>query len=349
MTDTIARARQPLAPLVIAATFDHAAVTAALISNASARPLATHGVPLKQLTTRSVTAALVAACAALVEHEARAGAAIKAVSLAAPGQLDPRSGRITLNDWQGWTRVALAQQVERALGAAGIPLLCADDGEHTTMSLPVWLNTSIIAQAAAESWTGAARGKTHVVYVELGEQINTGILIDGQAFYGADGLAGAAGWLAVGEEFKHEYDGMGCLNAESGKRGLVRRVLEEYDGDASSMLGSLVMNAPEQLTPEMIVRAARGGEAFAQKVVTENCRWLGRGLANLISLFNPEAIVLGGELGRALNPFLDEIREEARRWAFKTSGSNCSIALAKPDDNAALIGAARLAWQQLGI
>ncbi len=339
----------PIAPLVIALTFDQETVTAALISNASARPLATTSVALKQVTTRGVTAAVVTACAQLVEHETRQGAAIKAVTIAVPGgHLDPRSGRITL-DWPGWTRVALVTQVERALGEAGIPVLCADDGEHTTANLPVLLNTTPVALAAAECWTGAARSKTHVVYVEIGAQISTGIIVGGQPFYGADGWAGASGWLAVGSEFKPEYDGLGCVNAESGEAALVRRALEEYGGEASTMLGSLIMNSPEQLAPEMIVRAARGGEALALKVVSEHCCWLGRGLANVISLFNPEAIVIGGELGRALNPFFDEVRAEARRWAFKAAANDCPILLAKLGDNAALIGAAKLAWWQIAV
>ena len=341
----------PIAPLVIAVTFNQQTVTAALISNASARPVATTSVALKQATTRGVTAAIVAACAQLVEHEARQSAAIKAVSIAASdtsgGHLDPRSQRLTL-DWPGWTRVALITQVERALGEAGIPVLCADDNEHTTANLPVWLNTTPVALAAAECWTGAARGKSHAVYLELGAQISTGIIVDGRAFYGADGWAGATGWLAVGSEFKPEYEGMGCVNAESGQAALVRRALEEYGGEANTMLGSLIMNSPEQLTAETILRAARGGETLALKVVSAHCRWLGRGLANLISLLNPETIVIGGELGRALNPFFDEIRTEARRWAFKTATSDCPILLAKLGDNAALVGAAKLAWWQLG-
>ena len=347
VTDNLARTRQPIAPLVLVATFDTVGVTAALLSDASARPVATTTVPLKQLTTRAVTAAIVAACGTLVEHEARHGAAIKAVSLVAPGHLDPRSARLTLA-WPGWTRVALTQQVERALGEAGIPVLCADDGEQTTATLPVLLNTTPYALAAAESWTGAARGKKYVAYVELGDKIQTGILLNGRPFYGADGWAGATGWLAVGHTFKTEYDNQGCLNAESGAGALVRRTLEEYDGDASSMLGSLIMNTPAELTPSMIVKAARGGEAFAQTVVTENCRWLGRGLANLLAVLNLEAIVIGGELGSALNPFIDGIRSEIRRWALPASVSTCRIHLAKLDEYATLIGAAKLAWQHLG-
>ena len=340
----------PIAPLVIAATFDQQTVSAALISNASARPVATASVALKLVTTRGVTAAIVAACAQLVEHEARQSAAIKAVTIAAPRDLrhlDPRSGRITL-DWPGWTRVALVTQVERALGEAGIPVLCADDNEHTTANLPVLLNTTSVALAAAECWTGAARSKSHAVYVELGAQLSTGIIVDGRAFYGADGWAGATGWLAVGHEFKPEYEGLGCVNVESGQSALVRRALEEYGGDASSMLGSLIMNSPEQLSAEMILRAARGGEALAQRVVSEHCRWLGRGFANLISLLNPEAIILGGDIGLVLNPWLQEIRDEASRWAFPAGASACRIALAKLDDpTAALSGAARLAWRQI--
>ncbi|NOT60396.1 MAG: ROK family protein, partial [Acidobacteria bacterium] len=301
-----------------------------------------------QATTRGVTAAIVSACAQLVEHEARKSAAIKAVSMIAPGHLDPRSRRLTL-DWPGWTRVALVTQVERALGEAGIPVLCADSGEHTTANLPVLLHTTPVAFAAAECWTGAARGKSHAIYVELGSNITTGIIVDGRAFYGADGWAGATGWLAVGSEFRHEYETQGCVNAECGQAALVRRTLEEYGGESNTMLGSLIMNSPEQLTAETILRAARGGEALALKVVSEQCRWLGRGFANLISLFNPEAVILGGELGLALNPWLQEVRDEATRWASPDNASTCRIALAKLDGaTAALSGAARLVWQQAG-
>jgi predicted NBD/HSP70 family sugar kinase len=336
---------------VIAVAFegsgDQQNVFAALISNVSARPTATTKIAFKQATTRGVTAAIIAACTQLVEHEARGRAAIKAVTIAAPGHLDPRSGRLTLN-WSGWTRVALVTQVERALGEAGIPVLCADYGEHTTANLPVLLHTMPVARAAAECWTGAARGKSHAIYVELGASVTAGILVDGRGFYGADGWAGATGWLTTGGEFRHEYQAQGCTNAECGPAALVRRALEDYGGESNTMLGSLIMNSPEQLTAETILRAARGGEALALKVVSEHCRWLGRALANLISSFNPEAIILGGELSLALNPWLQEVRDEANRWAAPDNANTCRIALAKlSGESAVLSGAARLAWRQL--
>jgi glucokinase len=347
VTDTIARKTKPVAPLVIAVAFNRENVTAALINNVASRPVAVTSVPFKLATTRGVTAAITAACVELVAHEARQHAAIKAVTLSAPGHLDPRSQRLTLVDWKGWTRVAFADQIARSLGEAGVPVQCADEGEHTTENLPVLLHTRLHTLAAAEAWTGAARSKSHVIYVEIDEQIRAGILIGGQPLFGADGLAGAIGWLAAGQAFKHEYEVQGCLNAEGGKQALVRRALEEYSGEAGSMLGSLIMSSPEQLMPETVLNAARGGETLARQVVVETCRWLGRGCANLISTFNPEAIVIGGALGRALNPYLEEMRTEAARWAHPSAASDCRIALAKLEETAPLIGAARLAWWQL--
>jgi predicted NBD/HSP70 family sugar kinase len=71
--------------------------------------------------------------------------------------------------------------------------------------------------------------------------------------------------------------------------------------------------------------------------------------ANLISLLNPEAIVIGGELGLALRPYYNEIRREARRWSEPTSGRNCRIIPSTLGRSAVLIGAARLAWQEAAL
>jgi glucokinase len=82
--------------------------------------------------------------------------------------------------------------------------------------------------------------------------------------------------------------------------------------------------------------------------VHETCAWVGRATANLISLLNPEAVVLGGAFSLALKPFLADIRREAKRWAAPTNARQCSIVAAKLGDQAALLGAARLAWLKIG-
>jgi predicted NBD/HSP70 family sugar kinase len=311
--------------------------------------LALREAALTAQTTRAVAAASAKLLVDLAHAKERGEFPLKAIGVSLPGQLDPVSGRATVSRWRNWTRVPLAQLIERDLDKAGYdirqPAHASETkaGESESSHPAIALNGRAAALAAAEAWLGAARGKQHVVYVELGEAIETGILAEGRVLRGAAGWAGGAAWLALGESFKHEYEAQGCLAAESAKGALVRRALEEYGGESRSMLGSLIMHSPEQLTPELIVRAARGGEKLAGKVVNQACRWLGRGLANLISILNPEVIVLGGELGAALKPFIDEIRDEARVWAQPDAAASCKILPATIEENAELLGAARLA------
>ena len=348
MNTPISRTRKAAPPpLVLALALHSDDITAALV-NERGRVVAQTVATPKFYTTRAVLAVMAELIVELAHAEARRTSEIKAIGVSLPGQIDPQSQRVTIPAWKNWTRVPLHDLLERELDKAGY-----DIRQHTTSTEavaetrtsghpPVTLSPRVVTFAAAESWVGAARGQKHVIYLSLSETIESGILIGGRALLGADGLAGAAGWLALGESFKRDYETQGCLTIESAQGALVRRAIEEFAGDHRSMLGSLIMERPGELTPEMIVRAARGGERHARNVVLAHCRWLGRGLANLISLLNPEALVLGGELGLSLAPFLDEIREEARAWAFPEAARRCKILAAAIANQADLIGAARL-------
>ena len=78
-------------------------------------------------------------------------------------------------------------------------------------------------------------------------------------------------------------------------------------------------------------------------MVTDVCGWIGRGVAELISTFNPEIVIVGGELGVALRPYLNEVRREARLWAHPLAARQCRILSATLGKNTGLLGAARLA------
>lgn len=346
MTESKTSTPKPPA-LTLAASLQTGALTAALV-NERGRLIAQQQTALKSQTTRTLVPTLARLLVELAHNEARGTNPIRAIGLSVPGQLDPSTNRLTVADWR-WTRVPLGQLLESALDEVGYDIrqpatnTRAKAGHQASGHPPIFVQPRLATLAAAESWLGAARSKSHVVYVQLAEEIECGVLLAGRPLLGADGLAGGLAWLAVGETYKNDYAAQGCLKIEAAQGALVRRTLEEYDGVAHTMLGSLISATPQQLTAELIVRAARGGDPLALKIVTQQCRWLARGLANLISLLNPEAIVIGGTLGKAFEPYLDDIREEARRWAAPAAARNCRILGATLTQNAELIGAARLA------
>lgn len=349
ITDASTRTRQPQAePLVIGVSFNPSEISAALV-NSQGRALVERRTETPQRTTRAVASNINDLILALAIADERGDGVINAIGIASAGLVDPPTERVSLPGMKGWTRVALRQLIEDALETSGHDIrkphhqnrARAQHGESPHPAIRIYPQAA--AAAAGEAWTGAARGKEHVIYLALGEELEAGILAGKQVVAGASGLAGAAGWLAVTDQFNAEYSERGCLAFEATVTALTHRAVEQWDGSTHAMLSQLIKADAAQLDAATILRAARGGDALARRVVHQTCRWLGRGIANMISLLNPEAVVLGGTFGTALKPFLDDIREETKQWAAPEAARDCRIVTATLAENAMALGAGRLA------
>lgn len=175
-----------------------------------------------------------------------------------------------------------------------------------------------------ETWLGVARGLRHVVFVSIGTGIGVGILADGALLRGARGIAGAAGWFALDAEWKDVYRTTGCWEAEAA--------------------GPAVARAAGATDAQPVVTAARSGDGSACQILDRATRYTGMGVANLVSAFNPEMVVLGGGLIEgAGDVMLDRIRAEVTRWAQPIASAHCRIELSALGGRAGLFGAARLA------
>ncbi|MGE0130419.1 MAG: ROK family protein [Blastocatellales bacterium] len=341
-----------VSPLAIGIEFDHAKIAAALV-NENGRIVEEREIATPQRTTRATASEMTRGIVALAVSQSRVSSPINAIGFSVAGLVDPATGRVSmpeLNGLRGWTRVALLQMIEEGLNGAGVDIRTPPDERRARAKLSdsahpaMVVNPRAAAVAAGEAWVGAARGKNNVVYLSIGEDVEAGIIAGGRAVTGAGGLAGAAGWLALGENFKQEFELRGSLAAEAAAGALKRRAIEGWDGSAKSVIGHVIKDDAAQLDDAAIIRAARGGDSLALKTINETCRWVGRGVANLISILNPDAVVIGGNVGLMLKPYLDEIREEAGRWAMPGSARQCRIVNAALGEKAALIGAARLAF-----
>jgi glucokinase len=339
-------------PVVIAIQFDHTKTIAALV-NELGRVVEEREIATPQRTTRAAAVELTKLIVALAASQSRAHSPINAIGVSVAGLVDPATSRVSIPSLKGWTRVALHQMIEDELKSAGVDVRVPPDerrarARHADSASPAMvINSRTAAMAAGEAWIGAARGKNDVVYLSVGENIEAGIIVDRRVAHGASGMAGAAGWFALSENFRREFESRGCLTAEAAGAALKRRVIEGWDGAPNSVVGALLKDDPAHLDDAAIIRVARGGDAVALNSVNETCRWIGRGVANLISILNPDAIIVGGPLGLTLKPYLDLIKEEAGKWAMPASARQCRIANATLGDKAALIGAARLAFQQI--
>ncbi len=352
---TVRRATKQATPIVIALELQSDHLNGALV-NDTGRLLAMRSMPVQQTTVRATVAAfakLILELAALPERNA---VSIKGIGISLPGIVDQRAERVSFTEHASfnWDRVPLASMIEKALELSGVDIrfsaLASPAREAKQASAhPIFaIHAHRQAQVAAEVWCGAATGKSNVVLLNLDAPIRAGLMVDGKVVYGAGDLAGAAGFFALSETHKREYSAHGALAFEASEPALVRRTLEYWSADSASLLSQLTLSDPDQVTAATVLRAARGGDPLALRVVQETCGWVARAVANIISLLNPEVVVLGGAFGWTLKPFLVDIRRETKRWAASGNAKQCQIVSAKLKDNGALLGAARLAWLKVG-
>lgn len=206
-------------------------------------------------------------------------------------------------------------------GVEEVPLL---DRLLQRIRVPVAIDSDRAGYVLGESWLGAARGLRDAAYVSISTGIGVGILANGVVLRGAHGIAGAAGWFALDPVWKDSYGATGCWEAEAAGPAIARRM---GAGDAA-----------------IVVEAARAGDERARAALEHAARYTAMGVANLISVLNPEAIVLGGGVMQGAGDLLIErIRTDAHRWAQPIAASRCRIELTRLGEDAGLLGAARLA------
>lgn len=202
------------------------------------------------------------------------------------------------------------------------------DTLESVLDVPVVLDSDRSGYVLGEQWLGAARRLRHVAFVAIGTGIGVGILSDGRLVRGAHGIAGAAGWFALTREWREAYRQTGCWETEAAGPGIAA---------AAGMSNA-----------EAVVTAARQGHEPARELLARAAAYTGMAVANVISLLDPEMVVLGGGLlCGAADLMLERIREEAARWAQPIAMRRTRIELTALGDSAGLLGAARLALLHL--
>jgi glucokinase len=251
---------------------------------------------------------------------------ICAVGVVIPGIYYPSSGNVWAPNLPGWDHLPLRAHLERQLPR------------------PVVIDSDRSACVVGEQWAGIARDLTDVVFVAVGTGIGAGIITGGRLCRGTEGIAGAVGWFVVDSAEKSQYGQVGCLEGEAAGPGVARRAAEIASRVPSQML-ELAGGCLTNITAETVVAAARRGDEPARQVLEETARYLGKGFANIVSILNPQMIVLGGGLMQAGDLLLEGIRQEMLRWAQPLAARQVRIELTQLGEDAGLLGAARLAME----
>ncbi|WP_116202117.1 ROK family protein [Amycolatopsis circi] len=219
------------------------------------------------------------------------------------------------------------------------------------VGLPVTLEHDVNSAVVAEHRFGAARGAGVAALVALGTGIGAGLLLDGEIYRGAHGVAPELGHLTVVRDGRACPCGKyGCWERYCSGTALAATAVEllaRYPG-RSTVLSREIAGDPGSVTGRRVARAARDGDPIALRAMAELAKWLGEGLALVADVFDPEIIVIGGGVSGSAPLFLDEAREH---YAGAITGARhrplARIRTAHLGDDTAIVGAAALAMDTL--
>lgn len=261
------------------------------------------------------TAAFLAGLTDAVESLRDAGAC--AVGIGIPSAIDQRSGTAVFS-----TNIPLAGLDVRSWAAE-------------TFGLPAALDNDANCAALAEWRAGAGRGTTDLVMVTLGTGIGGGLILGGRLYRGWIGAAAEVGHIVV------DGDGPLCQGYCTG-----RGHLEGLASGRAVEAAARRLLGPRAGTPELVA-AARQGDEQAREAIADAGRWLGAGIASLVSLLNPELVVIGGGFGEAFDLLIEPVREAVARDAVAPARDVVRIVPAELGPDAGVIGAALVGFEAL--
>jgi glucokinase len=234
----------------------------------------------------------------------------RAIGLGTPGPTDPqgRVARIAIN-LADWIDVPVADLLEQKTGR---PTVIANDANCAGLG---------------EAWLGAGCGYRDVLLLTLGTGVGGAIILNGSLFTGRSGTAGELGLITLNPE------GPPCNSGNQGS-------LEQY-----ASIGAILRQTG--LEPDELGRRAAVGDTTALAFWSDYGRTLAAGLASLIYVLTPEAIILGGGISGSFDYFYPALVEEVNRRVLLTSREGLVICRAKLGNQAGQVGAAKLAWDVL--
>lgn len=275
----------------------------------------------------AVMARMIDAASRVMNGGGVAAAQISGVGVAAPGPIDAKSGMVTTPpNLPGWRSVPLRQWIQDELG------------------LPTALENDANAAALAEHRFGAGRRTKHMIYVTASTGIGGGFILNGELYNGATGGAGEIGHMTILPQGPHCGCGnRGCLEALASGRAIAREARERVKCGVPTLIADLAEGDPDRISAKLVAQADAQGDIEAQEILDEAMTYLGVGMANLVNLFNPELIVIGGGLTKMGERLFDPVRRIVDRRAFRTAAQVVKVVPAQLGDDVAVLGAAAVA------
>jgi len=256
---------------------------------------------------------------------------LAAIGIGAPGLSNPETGILfTSPNLPGWKDVPLRDIIEKEL------------------SSKAFLINDANAAALGELYFGAAKGARDFIYITISTGIGGGIVIDGKIYTGALGTAGEVGHMTIDDDGPLCRCGnKGCWETLASGTALAREARRQINEGVSTSVLDYVDGDVEKVTAEEIHKAAEDGDSWASSLIARTGYYVGVGLANLVNVFNPEVIVIGGGLSNIGDMLFEPAFRVAEERSFDKTFRATRFALAELGRNSGVLGAAAFALEQV--
>ncbi len=255
---------------------------------------------------------------------------IKGLGIGAPGLIDVQKGMVLVApNLPGWKNVPLKKFLEKKL------------------PFPVFTDNDVNVGLIGEFAFGAGKGMKNGIGLFIGTGIGGGIIINGEIYTGASGIAGELGHIAldISSDITCKCGIRGCFEALASRSTLSKKIENAVHNDKELKKIKNQFQFPPKSRD--IKKLYQTENHTILEIIDRECFYIGTAIANYVNVFNPEVVILGGGLMESLGgEMIKPIREYAKRSAFQAGFKDCKIVLSRLQDNAALIGGAVMAIQK---
>ncbi|MCL2741310.1 MAG: ROK family protein [Oscillospiraceae bacterium] len=250
---------------------------------------------------------------------------VRSIGIGSPGTIDSATGSVVYSNNLGFVNVPMVGEMRRY---TDLPILIGNDAN---------------VAALAESTAGAAKGIEHSVTVTLGTGVGGGVVIGGKVYSGFNDAAAELGHMCIMMDGEMCTCGKrGCWEAYASATALIRQTKAAAAADPGSAINSLVSGDLGAVNAKTAFDAAKAGDAAGRAVVDAYIRYVAVGLRNIINIFMPEVIVIGGGISKEGDYILTPLSRIAHAEAYTDRIKLPAFKIAQMGNDAGIVGAAML-------
>lgn len=212
------------------------------------------------------------------------------------------------------------------------------------IGFPVTIDNDTRAMTYGEFLKGNIHGEKNILFINISWGLGAGIIINNEIYTGKSGFSGELGHMPIFDNERLCHCGKkGCLETEASGSALHRILLERIAHGEESILSNQMKKNETELTLDDIIDAINKEDTLCIEILEEIGQKLGKQIAGLINLFNPELVIIGGTLSQTGDYLLQPIKSAIRKYSLNLVNQDSTIVLSKLKDQAGVIGACMLA------